>query len=628
MKEITPKTIKKFILDPTNDLDNLYDYLTTDYKTTIDGLFSALYKLLIKNYSQNKSRSDYLISILDSLIVDATTEELSYLASNIRNITNNIYSNLKKKEIIKINEAITSLSDLHNKISNQLISNESNSNLKLIEYLIFNDKNLVMVENIINTNRKLLYYTNQEGDDIFSVILKKYLYLNETNQNDIDYLYRVILLFIESNLGHEILKNKKKYQRIIRQSKQEYKEHLIKVIEIFDHDFKISLEELEERYDKKFSFPNILNYEINTFTMNNTNRHNFTYQNCIAIDGENTRCIDDALYIEENFDGTYNLYIHIADVSAYVPYNSLINEEAKKRVETLYLRDTNIELYPELISNRVCSLLPNNNRNVITYIFKLDSKCQLIDDCPDIVKGKIKVAYKLSCNEVDKIINNLSHSELDFLLSHLYLFSLNQKKSNPNKEAYRIIENYLEFKPHHESLKVEHSPAANIVHESMILANYGISKIFKELDLPYMYRKLYIPTDDFINEQIEKLKNLDERIGGDEAFRNNLKSCYSKAIYTNKPVFHKGLNLSSYSHSSSPLRRYSDAYGQYLIYEFLFNNSYNDLTIQTWEHRTQEIIKYINKQKETNEVFSKHYNYLSYKKLIKTPNSIIKRSEK
>ena len=86
MKEITSKDIKNFILDPTNDLDDLFDYLSNDYKSTIDGIFSALYKLLIRNYEQNKSRSDYLIKILDSIIEDGSEEELKYLNSNIQKV--------------------------------------------------------------------------------------------------------------------------------------------------------------------------------------------------------------------------------------------------------------------------------------------------------------------------------------------------------------------------------------------------------------------------------------------------------------------------------------------------------------------------------------------------------------
>lgn len=617
MKIITSKTIKNFILNPTNDLDELFDYIEDDYKSTIDGIFSALYKLLIRNYEQNKSRSDYIINVLENLSEDLVSDQLIYLNGSIENINNNIRNNLKKKQIIPLNRTLNRLNELHNKNANMLVSEEKNSKLKVLEYLIFADKNLYFIERTINANNRILMYKNNEGEDILTILLKRYLYLNDQDVEEIEYLYNVILLFVESKMGHEILSNKNKYKRIIKQSKLEYKEHVIRIIELFDPNFRITYEELEQRYNMKFEFPGIIFNELNTFKMDNEGRINFTNQNCITIDGENDKCLDDALYIEENLDGSHTYYIHIADIPSFIPYSSAVDEEARGRTQTFYLRDRHINLYPELISDRLCSLLPNNNRNVITYIYKLDSKCELVSEFPEIVKGKIRVVNKMSYDEVDRRVKNLTNNEIDIMLGRLFLFSLNQKKSNPNKELYRKLENYLEFKPHHESLKVDYSPAANIVHEAMILTNYGASSVFRELDLPYVYRQLYIPTNDFIDRQIKTIKNLDAKIGNTEAFRNNLKSSYSKATYTSKPVYHKGQNLSSYSHSSSPLRRYPDAYCQYLIYKFLFSKNFSTMDIDKWAYRTEELVKYINNRNEEMDNFSRHYNYLSYKKLIK-----------
>lgn len=611
------KEIKNFILDPTNDLDELFDSAAIDPKNTIDGILSALYKLLLRNYEQNKSRSDYLISVLDNITDDLTNEELKYLTSKIIEFNNNIVANIKKKQRIVIKSAVNEISNIHLKASEKILSDIKNGKIKLLEYLIFHEKNLYLIEKTLSNNPNFLSYRNKEGEDIFSIILSKYIYLDEKNIEEIDYLYNVILIFIESSHGTEILNNFKKYQRIIKKSKIEYKEHIIKVIELFDKDFHISLEEIESRYNMNFNFPNIVLNEMNTFIMDNDGRINFTRQPCITIDGETDKCLDDALYIEKNLDGTHNLYIHIADIPSFVPYNSATNEEARKRIETQYLRDCHLTLWPEIISDNICSLLSNNNRNVITAIYKLDKDYNLIDATPEIVKGKIRVVHKLSYEEVDKRINNPERTELDIMLNKLFLFSLKQKESNPDKNLYRILENYIEFETHHESLKIDYSPSANIVHETMILNNYGVSKYLKNLDLPYLYRHLYIPSDSFINDQINKIKTIDEKIDTNKSFRNTLRDSYLKATYTSTPVVHKGLNLECYSHSTSPLRRYADAHGQYIIYDLIFNNKLNDLNIQMWEYRTNELAKYLNQKKKENEVFSKHYNYLSYKKLIK-----------
>ena len=118
MDIITSKEIKNFILDPTNNLDDLYDYLEKDFKNTIEGICSALYKLLLRNYDQNKSRSNYLISIIESTIDELTPEQVKHLNGCIENLNNNIVSNIKKKQRVLINEPVNRINEIHNKAAN------------------------------------------------------------------------------------------------------------------------------------------------------------------------------------------------------------------------------------------------------------------------------------------------------------------------------------------------------------------------------------------------------------------------------------------------------------------------------------------------------------------------------
>ena len=90
---------------------------------------------------------------------------------------------------------------------------------------------------------------------------------------------------------------------------------------------------------------------------------------------------------------------------------------------------------------------------------------------------------------------------------------------------------------------------------------------------------------------------------------------YTRAEYTTEPLIHQG-HKTIYSHSSSPLRRYADSYCQYLIYDFLFKENLSDLNIARWEYKTKELAKQINKTKQENEDFARHYNYLVRKKLL------------
>ena len=146
MEIMTSKEVKNFILDPINDLDELFDYILIDYKSCIDGILLALYKLLLRNYEQNKSRSDYLISILDNIIEDLNNEQQKYLNIKIDEINNNIINNFNKKQRIIIRDATNKISDIHKKTSEKILSDIKNSKIKLLEYLIFQEKNFYLIE--------------------------------------------------------------------------------------------------------------------------------------------------------------------------------------------------------------------------------------------------------------------------------------------------------------------------------------------------------------------------------------------------------------------------------------------------------------------------------------------------
>ncbi len=617
MDNVTSKNVKKYILDIENDLDEVIVFLELNFKETVEGIMNALFSL-IRNYPQNQTRADYLIDLLERLLDIKTTEELKLLVGPIVDFKNKIEDHWTLKQKLLIHTPYARIEHLLTKINQKVTADIKNNKIKILEYLIFQEQNLFMVEELLNQYPNSLNSKNKEGDNIFTIVLKKYLYLEEKNMEEIDYYYQVLLLFIKGKLGRLILKEKDNYLRIIRQSKLIYKEHIIKVIELLDPEFSITTEKLEEKYGIKFQFPNIILEELMSFMMDSQNRVNFTNQECITIDGKEDKCLDDALFIEKNLDGSYTLYIHITDIPSFIPYQSITNEEAKVRGETLYLRDRKISLYPEYVSDNICSLLPNNNRNVITYIFRLSPDFEVLENSFQIVKGKIRVHHKMSYEEVDNHFSNLTNSSLDQMLIWLYQFSNKRRGENKKKEIYRIYENMIYFEKNHESLKIDQSPSANIVHEAMILVNYSVAKYFKELSLPFIYRKLMMPSNEFMEEQISKIQKLDTKIVQDKNFLYHLRNSYVEATYHDKPVFHTGLKLECYSHSTSPARRYPDSFGQYLIYEFLFLEHLEERNIFIWEYRVKEMVRYLNDKKRSNEVFANQYNYLSYRGLIKS----------
>lgn len=610
---IDNKIVKRYILNSTNDLDEILNYLDKDFKATIEGIFNALFPLM-KLYDQNKGRVDYLLGILEQLIEIKPTTDLVFLLGPITDLDNKI-SKLPLKDRIKLNEPYKRITTIVDTIEKKSMNAVNDSKLKYLEYLIFQNQNVNLIGNFIESHTNLLNKKNKDGADIIEEVLKKYLYLNEKEVDKINYYYHILLIFLGSNFQREVLKNRQKYYRLIKESKLGYKEHIIKVIELLEPNFQVELSEIEEKYNVNFNFHQAIYNELNNLTYNFEERKDYLYQDCITVDGDNSRCLDDALYIEKNADGTYNLYIHIVDIASLIPYNSVINEEARKRVKTLYLRNNEILLYPEQISHNLGSLLEAQSKNVISYIFKLDSNFKLIDEIPKIQLGMISVKHRLSYDQVDKIFKEQKNDELTIKINWLSRFAEERRKATIKKEKYRQYENMINMVLNHESLKVDCSVSANIIHESMILVNYSIAKHFKQLDYPYIYRKIVIPSSNYIEKQIEMIKQMDASIMEDKVFINNLRESAMESMYWDKPIYHSGLKLDCYSHSTSPARRYPDVFGQYLIHDLIIDKNLDN--IPSWEYRTKELVRHLNKKEKENERFSSEYNYLSYKKLIK-----------
>ena len=611
---VNSKEIKKYILNVENDLEGLIEYLEEDYQNTTVGIFNALFTLM-PHYEQNKSRVQYLIHLIESTLSIKSSKELKVLSGQIIDLDNKV-SQLKLKDRIAIREPLNQIHEIFLAV-NRNKDAVPNEKIKYLSFQIFQEKNIPLIESFLKENQGILSSRNKEGENIFDILLKQYLYLDEKNIEEIAYYYHIILLFLNSSCRKEIIHNKEKYLDIIKKSKLECREHIIRLIELFDPNYQVTLDKIEKRYHVNFDFFSSVLEEMNTFKMDNTNRINFLHQECITIDGESTTCLDDALYLEKNLDGTYTLYVHITDIPSFVPYQSIVDMEAKKRAETLYLKDRKISLYPEEISDGICSLIPNNHRNVISYIFHLDSNFSLIEDDFSFVKGKIQVKHRLTYQSADQIIFGEENTSLAVMLKRLVLFAEVRKKGNIIRDIYREYQNAIDFNPNHESFKTSVSPSANIVHESMVLTNYQIGKYFKDSSLPYLYRKIDLPSENFIQEQLLKLKNLDPSFLKNKEYYQKIKDSYTKAQYTDKPVYHKGQNLECYSHSSSPARRYADAFNQYLLYDFIFQKEQSNQSIYKWEYQLHDLAYYLNQKKKENEVFSSHYNYLASKSLIK-----------
>ena len=627
------KQIKEKILDYDFDFEKLSIYLEENFNFTISGICDSLFYLF---KFKNTNNSEIIENLNDNLILDllisletiVTQEtdrkkikkvdsELKYLQTKC-----NKYIEPSQKELIKAQlNYINNLKKILEKKKQDL----EYEKIKIYENIIFNDRNLQRIELILKNNKKILNIKDSNNEDILTKILKIYVLLTEEQIEDINYFYQVILIFISNNNPenitndlYNIIRETPNYLQILEEYK--YKKHVKSLINKVLNTEKNPIKELEDKYQIELDYPEILLKELNYFNFDNKYRYDFTYQETITIDNAGTKCRDDAIYMEENKDGTYTLYMHKPNTASLIPYESLINKEAQFREETLYLIDRVSVMFPEKISYNLCSLLENVEKNTITYIVLLDNNMNIIENSLKIVRGKIIVKHKFSYDEVDCLLGNKPITKLDYMLKNLAIFSLKRKNITLKKEIYRKIENFVNENKHHESNYTDTSIAANIVHEISTLINYLPAKMFKENGLPYLYRIHDKPKDEILEKEINKIlnyntKNLDANTL--EKIKKNLKNIYLTAEYSHIPGKHYGLDKEVYSHTNGTSRLYSGTFVQYITESIIIYGDYSNKNIYLWEDRTKEIAKILNERKQKIEAFCTQYNFNQYRKIIK-----------
>lgn len=305
--------------------------------------------------------------------------------------------------------------------------------------------------------------------------------------------------------------------------------------------------------------------------------------NFVTIDGSNAKDFDDAVYAEESSDG-FLLYVAIADVSEYVLQDSSLDKEAFSRATSVYFEKKVIPMLPELISNKLCSLRPNEDKLVLTCEIYLDKEGEIKSF--EFFKSVICSKNRLTYDEVEKFYQKGQAALSDDIVSNLSTLKKIHALRRKIREERKAIDFYLpEYRPIGKDNKIikfksiNHLLANEVIEESMILANICAAKLTKKLKKPIPFRHHDNP--DY--NELEKLKEFLKARGlrksmtesnPREKLRGWLKEINQKeksfsliyqilrsmklAVYSGKESNHFALGLDEYCHFTSPIRRYSD----------------------------------------------------------------------
>ena len=315
-------------------------------------------------------------------------------------------------------------------------------------------------------------------------------------------------------------------------------------------------------------------------------RRNLTSIPTITIDPFDARDFDDAISLSKNEKGNWELLVHIADVSFFVPQGTILDDEARERGNSVYLPDRVIPMLPETISNHLASLQPDRNRLAKTVVMEYSPEGTLLH--AEVFNSVIKNAYRFNYEQIDQYLADPTPwqerltPEIFQLVRDMHSLAMllrSLRRTNGSleltlPEVKVDLDKLGKVKGAH---VVHHTESHQIIEEFMLAANQAVAYWLDSLKLPMLrrahappdrlkirrladfMRALGLPADD-MQDRFEIQRVIDSVRGKTTEFAVNyaiLKSM-SKAVYQCEFERHYALNMSHYCHFTSPIRRYPD----------------------------------------------------------------------
>ncbi len=315
------------------------------------------------------------------------------------------------------------------------------------------------------------------------------------------------------------------------------------------------------------------------------NRIDLRQLGLVTSDGEDARDFDDAVYCETEGSG-FRLWVAIADVSHYVQIGSALDEEAFNRGNSVYFPERVVPMFPEVLSNGLCSLKPSVDRLAMVCEMAIDSEGQVTD--ASFYEAVIHSHARLTYTQVGEVLENGWHADVHtdrveglFRLHALYKV-LREARSTRGAIDFETVETRILFDENRKIdaiVPVNRNDAHKLIEECMLAANVATAACLEESELAALFRVHEGPSAErlealrtFLGELAldlpggmdptpldyqSVLSRLAERDDA-QVIQTMLLRSLSQAVYKPDNGGHFGLNYEAYAHFTSPIRRYPD----------------------------------------------------------------------
>ncbi len=311
-----------------------------------------------------------------------------------------------------------------------------------------------------------------------------------------------------------------------------------------------------------------------------------------TVDPDDARDFDDAISAERH-DGFVRLWVHIADVSAYVRPGSAIDKEAERRGTSVYVPGAVEPMLPEALSNAACSLRPGEDRLAVTVEMDIaETDVRRVSFHRSLIRSDARLTY----GQVDEVFAGRARGEepwggpLD--AARAVSRALRERREQRGALEVNSLEPSFEWDEHGHVTGVSYEDATeshSLIEELMILANEQVAAHLAHRRLPTLYRVHERPDPQSVEFMIARLASLDvptpavpkqmspqqaadlaaeaSRMAaahvrstgrGRFSFGSLVLRSLKQAYYTPRNLGHAGLASANYTHFTSPIRRYPD----------------------------------------------------------------------
>ncbi|MCA9169421.1 MAG: ribonuclease R [Planctomycetales bacterium] len=305
-----------------------------------------------------------------------------------------------------------------------------------------------------------------------------------------------------------------------------------------------------------------------------------------TIDPVDARDYDDAISLELLENGHWRLGVHIADVSHFVRPKSPIDQEARERATSVYLPDRVIPMLPEVISNHLASLQPDQVRFVKTAFIEYTSEGVRV--ATDFCTGAIRSRKRLTYEEVDVYLEDRIAGRVKFgpdvskLLDDMHRLAMVLRKRRLERGSIELNLPEVKIELDREgkvrgARKVERTESHQIIEEFMLAANESVAERLNDLEIAFL-RRIHAAPDpkkmetltEFVRELGIECESLEDRfeikrvlfeLEGEpieQAVNYAVLRAMTKAVYGPDDMGHYALGIKDYCHFTSPIRRYPD----------------------------------------------------------------------